>query len=360
MDKDLSWKTWSSLPSELSAFRLTLAETKRKRASEMLEEVFVKEDIRVDGMHRNLIPPQGVVRGTPEAKKMIKKLQFAIATRNDVDQARKIVRDNLDDGLAECKASASNLRGIQVKDIVKEFEDYLKIYSSAEMDIRWRFEIYNDGCVLDRLGFILTVEVTLKSGTPLTKITLGAKTTPAASKNHMIIPAPRGPNTDIIPTTEKAPVVQKEGGKVNLCYPAYQRAAPVMEDTRSQRAARVWFDELPPESIDGYKDLNAAFLPYFMQQKKYVKDPVEIHNIKQRDGETIEDFMEQFKVETGCMKGALECMLISGFMHRVNNPELTKRLNEHVPKTMEEMMVMTTAFIRGETAAAGKKKGHTL
>nr|GEW76157.1 reverse transcriptase domain-containing protein [Tanacetum cinerariifolium] len=86
--------------------------------------------------------------------------------------------------------------------------------------------------------------------------------------------------------------------------------------------ARVWFDELPPESIDGYKDLKAAFLAYFMQQKKYVKDPVEIHNIKQRDGETIEDFMERFK-------------------------------------TMEEMMTATTAFIRGETVAASKKKGHT-
>ncbi|GJT93044.1 retrovirus-related pol polyprotein from transposon TNT 1-94 [Tanacetum coccineum] len=39
---------------------------------------------------------------------------------------------------AECKASASNLRGIQVKDIVKEVKDYLKTYSSAEMDIRCR------------------------------------------------------------------------------------------------------------------------------------------------------------------------------------------------------------------------------
>ncbi|GJV10559.1 reverse transcriptase domain-containing protein [Tanacetum coccineum] len=122
--------------------------------------------------------------------------------------------------------------------------------------------------------------------------------------------------------------------------------------------ARVWFDELPPESIDGYKDLKAAFLAYFTHQKKYIKDPVKIHNIKQRDGETIEDFMERFKVETGRMKGDPECMRISGFMHGVNNPELTKRLNEHVPKTMEEMMTVTTAFIRGETAAASKKKGH--
>nr|GEZ09591.1 reverse transcriptase domain-containing protein [Tanacetum cinerariifolium] len=47
-------------------------------------------------------------------------------------------------------------------------------------------------------------------------------------------------------------------------------------------AARVWFDELPPKSIDSYKDLKAAFLAYFMQQKKYVK------------------------VETGRVKGASE------------------------------------------------------
>nr|GEY09238.1 reverse transcriptase domain-containing protein [Tanacetum cinerariifolium] len=107
-----------------------------------------------------------------------------------------------------------------------------------------------------------------------------------------------------------------------------------------------------------YKDLKAAFLAYFMQQKKYVKDPVEIHNIKQKDGETIEDFIERFKVEIGRIKGAPECMRISGFMHGVNNPELTKRLNEHVPKTMEEMMITTTAFIQGEAAAASKKKGH--
>nr|GEU99037.1 reverse transcriptase domain-containing protein [Tanacetum cinerariifolium] len=125
-------------------------------------------------------------------------------------------------------------------------------------------------------------------------------------------------------------------------------------------AARVWFDELPLESINSYKDLKEAFLAYFMQQKKYVKDPVEIHNIKKKDGETIEDFMEWFKVETGRMKGAPECMRIFGFMHGVNNLELTKRLNEHVPKTMEEMMITTTAFIRGEATTASKKKGQHI
>ncbi|GJY00644.1 retrovirus-related pol polyprotein from transposon TNT 1-94 [Tanacetum coccineum] len=39
--------------------------------------------------------------------------------------------------LSECKASESNIRRIQVKDIVKEVEDHLKTYSSAGMDISW-------------------------------------------------------------------------------------------------------------------------------------------------------------------------------------------------------------------------------
>nr|GFB98407.1 reverse transcriptase domain-containing protein [Tanacetum cinerariifolium] len=89
-------------------------------------------------------------------------------------------------------------------------------------------------------------------------------------------------------------------------------------------AARVWFDELPPESIDGYKGLKAAFLGYFMQQKK---EPL-----------------------SAC-ESLDSCM--------VNNLELTKRLNERVPKTVEEMMTVTKAFIRRETTVASKKKVHS-
>nr|GEY45283.1 reverse transcriptase domain-containing protein [Tanacetum cinerariifolium] len=50
--------------------------------------------------------------------------------------------------------------------------------------------------------------------------------------------------------------------------------------------------------------------------------------------------------------------IVRAFASLGHDLELTKRLNEHVPKTMEEMMITTTAFIRGEAAAASKKKGH--
>ncbi|GJW09094.1 reverse transcriptase domain-containing protein [Tanacetum coccineum] len=63
--------------------------------------------------------------------------------------------------------------------------------------------------------------------------------------------------------------------------------------TYDGRNARVWFDDLPAESIDSYDDLKKAFLENYLQQKKCIKDPIEIHNIKQRDGESTEDFVKR-------------------------------------------------------------------
>ncbi|GJR34940.1 reverse transcriptase domain-containing protein [Tanacetum coccineum] len=69
--------------------------------------------------------------------------------------------------------------------------------------------------------------------------------------------------------------------------------------------ARVWFDNLLPESINSFDDLKEAFLANYLQQKKCIKDPVEIHHIKQREGESMEDFVRRFKIESRDVKGAL-------------------------------------------------------
>ncbi|GJX34121.1 hypothetical protein Tco_0245678 [Tanacetum coccineum] len=91
-------------------------------------------------------------------------------------------------------------------------------------------------------------------------------------------------------------------------------------------SARDWFDTLPPESIDSYVVLQKAFLGNFLQQKKYIKDPIEIHHV------STEAFMERFKAESMHVNGAPECMRVSGFMHGITNPYLIKRLNEKNPK----------------------------
>ncbi|GKD55468.1 reverse transcriptase domain-containing protein, partial [Tanacetum coccineum] len=102
--------------------------------------------------------------------------------------------------------------------------------------------------------------------------------------------------------------------------------------------ARVWFDDLPLESIDSYNDLRKAFLENYLQQKKYIKEPVEIHNIKQRDGESTEEFVRRYKIECRDVKGAPECMKIAGFMHGITNPELIKRLHDKILNSVDEVI----------------------
>ncbi|GJT37688.1 hypothetical protein Tco_0937553 [Tanacetum coccineum] len=91
-------------PSQLTAFKLPTTEKKKKRRTELIHEVFVKKNIVVDGMQRNLVPPQGVVRSVGldqnaikidsiEARKMFDKMIYVIEARDDVVEARKIVQE---------------------------------------------------------------------------------------------------------------------------------------------------------------------------------------------------------------------------------------------------------------------------
>nr|GEX47252.1 reverse transcriptase domain-containing protein [Tanacetum cinerariifolium] len=89
---------------------------------------------------------------------------------------------------------------------------------------------------------------------------------------------------------------------------------------------------------------------------KCIKDPVEIHNIKQSDEESTEEFVQRYKFECRDVKGAPECMKILGFMHGITKPELIKRLHDKIPKLVDEMMRVTTTFFRGEVAASNRER----
>ncbi|GJR01412.1 ribonuclease H-like domain-containing protein [Tanacetum coccineum] len=47
-------------------------------------------------------------------------------------------------------------------------------------------------------------------------------------------------------------------------------------------AAKNWFDDLDPKSVDSFEELSEKFLEEFSQEKRYAKDPTEIHGIKRR------------------------------------------------------------------------------
>ncbi|GJV36953.1 reverse transcriptase domain-containing protein [Tanacetum coccineum] len=123
-------------------------------------------------------------------------------------------------------------------------------------------------------------------------------------------------------------------------------------------AARNWFDDLDPKSVNSFEELSSKFLEEFSQQKRYAKDPTEIHGIKRRQNEGLQTFMDRFKSESSHIKGVPPVLHISAFMHGHGHPELGKKLNDKIPKTVDEMFERVRAFIRGEVAAGTAKMVH--
>ncbi|GJX56893.1 hypothetical protein Tco_0914206 [Tanacetum coccineum] len=77
--------------------------------------------------------------------------------------------------------------------------------------------------------------------------------------------------------------------------------------------------KLPKESIDSYEDLRTAFRENYLQQTKHIKDPAEIHHIKQRDGESTEDFMENIICRSPGRRRSPEC--VGKLLHSVTARE---------------------------------------
>ncbi|GKB94695.1 hypothetical protein Tco_0980832 [Tanacetum coccineum] len=90
--------------------------------------------------------------------------------------------------------------------------------------------------------------------------------------------------------------------------------------------------------------------------KKCIKDPVEIHNIRQGDGESTEEFVRRCKLECKDVKGVPKCMKIYEIMHGITNLELIKRLHDKILKSIDGMMRVTTAFLRGDVAASNHER----
>ncbi|GKC34850.1 hypothetical protein Tco_1047234 [Tanacetum coccineum] len=90
--------------------------------------------------------------------------------------------------------------------------------------------------------------------------------------------------------------------------------------------------------------------------KEVHKRPCGNPSYQAKGGEPTEAFMEIFKAESMHVSGAPKCMRILGFIHGITNPDLIQKLNDNIPKSVDEMMSITTAFLRGEVVAANQSK----
>nr|GEU56885.1 reverse transcriptase domain-containing protein [Tanacetum cinerariifolium] len=80
--------------------------------------------------------------------------------------------------------------------------------------------------------------------------------------------------------------------------------------------------------------------------------------LARRQNKGLQAFMDRFKSESSHIKEVPPFLHISAFMHGHGHPKLAKKLNDKIPKTVDEMFERVRAFIRGEVVAGSAEMVH--
>ncbi|GJW23540.1 gag protein [Tanacetum coccineum] len=79
-------------------------------------------------------------------------------------------------------------------------------------------------------------------------------------------------------------------------------------------AARFWYDNLTPGSIDGFHQLRDKFRANFLQQRRFQKTQAEILGIQQRPDESLKEYVARFSKETLHMADRSDIMVSEAFI----------------------------------------------
>lgn len=116
-----------------------------------------------------------------------------------------------------------------------------------------------------------------------------------------------------------------------------------------------WFSALPPQSISTFSQLEKRFLTKFMFKRRYPRNYVEMHHLKQNPNEPLKEFVERFNeriLDVG--ERMEESLIISAFILGIQWGPLFDDLVANLPTTVEELMVRANNFRCAQEAIANR------
>ncbi|GJV92733.1 hypothetical protein Tco_1540546 [Tanacetum coccineum] len=179
----------------------------------------------------------------------------------------------------------------------------------------------------------------------------GAVTKDMGTKTH------RGPNEPVL-QTQKIPSPSSAFIKENIDVLRTMIKEHDQQVKMKATPRKLAYADSDKEALASFEELSQKFLEEFSQQNRNAKDLIENQGIKRRQNEGLQAFMDWFQSESSHIKGVPMVLCISAFMHGHSHPKLTKKLNDKIPKTVDEMFKRVRAFIKGEVAAGSAVMVH--
>ena len=118
--------------------------------------------------------------------------------------------------------------------------------------------------------------------------------------------------------------------------------------TTLKGAARIWFNQLMPNSISTFKELSAQFTVHIIGGHRYKKSTACLMSIKQREDETLKSYISHFNKEALSIDEADNKILVVAFINRLRKGKFLFSLYKNDPKTMSEVLYRATKYMNAE------------
>ncbi|KAL2226319.1 UNVERIFIED_CONTAM: hypothetical protein Sindi_1990600 [Sesamum indicum] len=99
--------------------------------------------------------------------------------------------------------------------------------------------------------------------------------------------------------------------------------------------AQEWFTSLPRESVESYEQLVQKFYFHFASKKKQKRSATHLFNIRQKEDETLRNFMGRFNNETLEVQELRIGMIVSILIHGLKKGPFTSALARDPPGDVE-------------------------
>ena len=126
--------------------------------------------------------------------------------------------------------------------------------------------------------------------------------------------------------------------------------------TTLKGAARIWFNQLMPNSISTFKELSAQFTVHIIGGHRYKKSTDCLMSIKQREDETLRSYISRFNKEALSINKASDKLLVTAFTNGLRKGKFLFSLYKNDPKTMSDVLYRATKYMNAKDALLTRKK----
>ena len=123
--------------------------------------------------------------------------------------------------------------------------------------------------------------------------------------------------------------------------------------------ATSWFCHLPRGSISSWEMLKERFISQFLIHVEQPKDAYSLSNIKQKSGETLQQYLTRFNATAATVQDANEKLILTALCSGVHpDTKFARRLTKDKPATLPDFFHEAGKYMRLENATAKRQSGQ--